>query len=49
VPICVGAGYLFGNLDFVKNNFSVVILAIVFISVLPMAITFINEKRKVTA
>jgi membrane-associated protein len=31
------AGYWFGNLTFVKENFSYVILAIVIISVLPMA------------
>lgn len=32
----LGAGYYFGNLDFVKKNFSVVILAIIVLSVMPM-------------
>ncbi len=47
VPICVGAGFAFGNLEFVRQNFSLVVLAIVFISVLPMVITFVNERRKI--
>ena len=29
VAVCVGAGYFFGNLPFVKKNFSLVILAII--------------------
>lgn len=31
------AGYLFGGIEIVKNNFSLVIIAIIFISVMPMA------------
>jgi membrane-associated protein len=31
-----GAGYLFGGIDWVKKNFSVIVLAIVFISILPV-------------
>lgn len=33
--IATGSGYLFGNIPFVKNHFSVIILAIVVISLLP--------------
>lgn len=40
------AGYFFGELPFVKKNFSVVVLAIIFISILPGIIAYINEKRK---
>lgn len=40
VAICLFAGYLFGNIPVVKENFSLVILAIVFISVLPGVIEF---------
>ncbi len=36
VFICVFAGYLFGNLELVKKNFSLVILAIVAISLVPV-------------
>lgn len=35
VPI-LGIGYLFGNIQYVKDNFSMIILAILIISVLPM-------------
>lgn len=37
VGLCVGAGYLFGNIPVVKSNFEMVVVAIVFISVLPIA------------
>jgi len=40
------AGYFFGSLDFVKNNFSLVILAIIVISCLPIVIEYIMAKRK---
>ncbi|MEI6579148.1 MAG: VTT domain-containing protein [Eubacteriales bacterium] len=36
VSLFLGMGYFFGNLDFVKNNFSLILLAIIFISVLPV-------------
>ena len=37
VGICTMAGYMFGNIPVVKNNFELVVLGIVFVSVLPMA------------
>jgi membrane-associated protein len=42
-------GYFFGNLDFVKNNFETVILAIIGLSLLPMLIEIIRSKYKKTA
>jgi membrane-associated protein len=45
VPISF-AGFFFGELPMVKNNFSAVVMAIVFISILPGIIAFINQKRK---
>ena len=45
VGICVGAGYLFGNVPIVKDNFSLVALGIVFVSLLPMAFEFLNSRR----
>ena len=44
VVICVFSGYYFGNLDIVKKNFSLVIIAIVLISVLPMLIEYIRHR-----
>jgi membrane-associated protein len=38
------AGYFFGNIPIVKNNFSLVILAIIIISVLPGVIEFVRHK-----
>jgi membrane-associated protein len=37
VGLCVGAGYAFGNVPMVKENFELVVVAIVFISILPIA------------
>jgi membrane-associated protein len=42
----IGAGYFFGNLDYVKNNFSLVVLAIILISLLPPVIEFLKAKFK---
>lgn len=39
-------GYFFGNLPSVKRNFGFVIFAIIFISILPGIIGFLNSKRK---
>ncbi len=46
ILVCVLAGYYFGNLGFVKKNFSLVILAIIIISVLPGLVEFLRHKLK---
>jgi membrane-associated protein len=46
VVICVMSGVFFGSFDVVKNNFELVIVAIVAISVLPMAIEFVLTWRR---
>ena len=46
VSVCVFAGYFFGNLAFVKKNFSVVILAIVVISLLPAVIEYLRHRAE---
>jgi membrane-associated protein len=45
VGVCVGAGYAFGNVPIVKNNFSIVALGIVVISLIPMGIELVREVR----
>ena len=44
VFICTFAGYLFGNLPIIEENFSLVILLIIFISVLPAVFSFVKNK-----
>ncbi|MFZ4571393.1 MAG: DedA family protein [Bacteroidales bacterium] len=43
------AGYLFGNISFIKNNFTLAILAIILISLLPMIIAFVQNLFKKSA
>jgi membrane-associated protein len=45
VGVCVGAGYAFGNVPVVRDNFSLVAIGIVVVSVLPMVIEFIRYRR----
>lgn len=40
---CVG-GYLFGNLEVVKDNFSFIIIAIVLISVMPGVVEYVRQR-----
>ena len=44
--VCVGAGYAFGNVPVIKNNFSLVALGIVAVSLLPMIIEIIRARRQ---
>jgi membrane-associated protein len=45
VLVCVLAGWWFGNLEVVRKNFELVLLAIIGISVLPMVIEFMRARR----
>ena len=45
VGICVGGGYAFGNVPAVHENFSLVIIGIIAVSLVPMAIEFIKSRR----
>lgn len=44
VLVCVGAGYLFGNIEIVKRNFELAVIGVVAISLLPIAIEFIRAR-----
>ena len=46
VSIFTFGGYFFGNLPFVRDNFTIVIMVIILISVLPGVFEFLREKFK---
>jgi membrane-associated protein len=46
VAVCLFAGYFFGNLPFVKKNFSLVIVAIVVLSILPAVVEYLRHRRE---
>ena len=46
VVLLVGAGYFFGNIPFVKDNYSVAILAIIAISTVPVAVEYLKHRKK---
>src|SRR5207248_5757743 len=44
VCLCLGAGLLFGNVPVVKQNFSLVTIGIVVVSLLPMAVEYLRHR-----
>lgn len=46
VSIFTFLGYFFGNLPFVQNNFSIVVLAIILVSVLPGVYEYLKERSR---
>jgi membrane-associated protein len=46
VALFTFGGYFFGNLSFVQENFTFVVLAIIFVSVLPAVIEFLKERAR---
>jgi len=44
IAICMMCGYLFGNIEIVKNNFSIVILGIIIVSIMPAFIEYLRYK-----
>jgi len=44
VCLFITTGYFFGNIPFVKKNFSIVILTIIFVSLLPMIFAMIKSQ-----
>ncbi|HNQ24878.1 MAG TPA: DedA family protein [Phycisphaerae bacterium] len=53
VSVCLGAGYFFGNLPIVREHFSLVVLAIIVISIMPGVYTWysarLDARRRATA
>ena len=46
IAACVFAGYFFGNIPIVKQNFTIVIAVIIIISILPGVIEFIRQRNE---
>jgi len=46
VALCVSAGVLFGNVPIVKQNFSLVTIGIVVVSLLPVAVEFLRARAR---
>ena len=45
----VYAGYLFGNIPWVKDNLTFIVIGIVVVSLIPAVITFLQERRRAEA
>lgn len=46
VWVCVFAGYLFGGLPVVRDNFEIAMLGLVFVSLIPITIEYIKHRRE---
>ena len=49
VGLCLGAGWLFGNVPIIKENFSLVTIGIVIVSLLPMVFEYLRARRHKSA
>jgi membrane-associated protein len=45
VAVCTMAGYFFGNISFIKDNFSIVIIGVVAISLVPILVEIWRNRR----
>ncbi len=45
VSVCVLGGYFFGNIPIIKKNFSLAVLAIIFVSLIPVVLEVWNHRR----
>jgi membrane-associated protein len=46
VSLCLGAGWFFGNIPIIKNNFSLVTIGIVLVSLLPVIIEYLRHRGR---
>jgi len=49
VALFIWGGYLFGNIPVVKQNFGIVTIVIIFVSLLPMVFAFFKSRRSAVA
>ena len=47
IGLLVYAGFLFGNIPWVKDNLSLIVVAIVVVSLIPAVTTFVRERRAI--
>ncbi|KAA0216328.1 MAG: DedA family protein [Leptolyngbya sp. PLA3] len=45
VGLCIGAGWFFGNIPFVKEHFEAVVIGIIIVSLIPVGIEYVNARR----
>ena len=45
ISLLVYAGYLFGNIPWVKNNLTFIVIGIVVVSLIPAATTYLRERK----
>jgi membrane-associated protein len=45
VAVCTMAGYFFGNISFIKDKFSIVIIGVVTISLVPILVEIWRNQR----
>ncbi|MBI2545903.1 DedA family protein [Candidatus Woesearchaeota archaeon] len=46
IGIFLYSGYFFGNIPFVKQNFTIVILVIIIVSLIPAAVEYVRHRRQ---
>jgi membrane-associated protein len=46
VMACILAGYFFGNIPFIKNNLTIVVFTIIFLSILPAIIQVFSSRKR---
>lgn len=46
VGLFIFVGYLFGNIPIIKNNFSITVLVIIFLSLIPLFVEFFKARMK---
>ena len=45
VVLLTGIGYFFGNIPFIKNNYSIAVLTIIAISTVPIVVEYVRHRR----
>jgi membrane-associated protein len=45
VVLLTGIGYFFGNIPFIKNNYSIAVLTIIAISTVPIVVEYVKHRR----